>query len=1262
MWSGQTGPDPAHVTDLTELATQFDLLRVRAARGSGRPKVSLAELTRRLGLPPTSKSTVHSYVTGKTLAPAEVLDRIVIALGASPAEQRAWAEAWYRISAAPRRKARYSPRGLPDPPEHLDSEFVGREWALDRIEAWWRGGEPVLVVTGEPGAGKSALVARLVSGGLVSAAHYCRQRVAESLDANTVIRSLAAQLWRNVPGIADALPRPEVLDAEIEPRQLFDKAIRQPLRSVRTAAVVVVDALDEAVEGGGGHGLVTVLARESRMPTPNLRLLVTSRPGRALRHFAVTSRFDLIEDEADAGGDVRAYAERRLRAHQVPAAEVLARRIASRGRGNFLYARFVLDDLLGRGQPVTTGAIRLPDGLAELYREFLDREIAAVEPDWRLRYRPVLGLLTQARGDGFTVDQLVTLTGLTRSAVEDALAVCAPYLRGHGPFQIFHQSFRDYLRAPGEHHVYPAEAAGTILAELRRAPLEPYAVQHFPRHVVDAAQLGVDARTVLERMLCDLDFLSAKAMADGGKLVAELGDAVAAAGPLTGRAARLWDLLIHQARNLRRWPSARQPSFLLQQLHYAATQAGSTDLRADLEEYASRHHVSHLRVNWTRTEAGEGHADTVITVAVSADNRFTATGSYDQTVRIWDEHGAILRVLDHPGPVQQVVMLPDHRVASTCEDHVVRLWACEPDGPDGELPHPDTVGPIAVTEAGRLIVGCVDGIARVWDVAEGAVRHELIHDSAVRCVAVAGEVVVTGSDDGSAYLWNLGNGRLLQHFEHREPVTSVLAHENRVVTVEGDRRIAVWDGTTGDPVRMFEAPARVRAVAVRDGLVAASGNRVWRWDLDRDTPPEVLARHDDIVDGFRLAGGDLLTFGRDNVARLSTVDRVHVLPHEDWVRGGTVAGRMVVTVSDDRTVRWWDRGIGSPVRVLTGNADSVRTIAVEPGGRWVVAGSDDGTVRVRDLRTGSLLHEFRHEGMVRAVAATADTVVSGSDDHTVRIWSVRAGQMVGTLRAGGPVRAVHAVAEGVIAASDDHLVRFWRGDCAVLSGHADLVRAIAVSNRFIVTGSRDATAIVWSRRTFHPVHVLRHPAWVRGIAVTPDERTVATSCIDGVVRIWSLRDGKLVRELTGHQNSVRDIRLTADGSRVVTASGDRTARVWDLHTYQEVHRLSHDSWVRSVQLTPDGRHAVTTSDDRTLRVWSLLTGSELHRVAASHRIACCAAAPGVIAFGTSRGELCCVALEEGRSACSTSETTAATHPGHDFARSVGNAVERWVRE
>jgi len=154
------GPDPARVVSLDDLVRELNLLRSRAARGTRSARVSLEELAGRVGEP---KSTIHAYLTGKRLAPAQLLDRMVIALGTTPAEQREWAEAWYRVCAHREAAHRPATPGLAGTvprqlPPAVDS-FTGRLEALAELDRMFGTGGGVAVLVGTAGVGTTALAA-----------------------------------------------------------------------------------------------------------------------------------------------------------------------------------------------------------------------------------------------------------------------------------------------------------------------------------------------------------------------------------------------------------------------------------------------------------------------------------------------------------------------------------------------------------------------------------------------------------------------------------------------------------------------------------------------------------------------------------------------------------------------------------------------------------------------------------------------------------------------------------------------------------------------------------------------------------------------------------------------------------------------------------------------------------------------------------------------------------------------------------------------
>ncbi len=115
-----------------------------------------------------------------------------------------------------------TPRLLADPWEltpflsaKLES-FIGREWLFEGINEWrTKSSQPALLIIGEPGVGKSSIVAALSHenrDGQVLAYHCCRVDTPATLDPANFVRSLVAMLSARLDGYASMLKESLVAD------------------------------------------------------------------------------------------------------------------------------------------------------------------------------------------------------------------------------------------------------------------------------------------------------------------------------------------------------------------------------------------------------------------------------------------------------------------------------------------------------------------------------------------------------------------------------------------------------------------------------------------------------------------------------------------------------------------------------------------------------------------------------------------------------------------------------------------------------------------------------------------------------------------------------------------------------------------------------------------------------------------------------------------------------------------------------------------
>jgi WD40 repeat protein len=1124
----------------------------------------------------------------------------------------------------------------------LTQDFTGRAWLFDAIEQWLHDGEQrFFVLTGEPGVGKNAFVARLTQVGAhadcrqsgaglspvhglqtvsglqtVCAYHFCIDGRNSTVVPGTVFRSLAAQLVDSLPGYGLALVntiRPEYLSVEVKidvqqmtggeikgvvidnlyapnPRQVLDILLRAPLAEMDPPAdscLVLIGALDVAVNYGGDANLVRLLAELDDLP-PWVRFLCTSRPERrVLRHFQPASLHVLDAGSDENLADVRQYVTRRARrgplGERLQAAAVvpqaLAERLGALSSGNFLYTRVVLDDI-GSGQQSLDDLDALPPGLDTVYHTFLCHFAAA---EWEKRYQPIFGVLAVAQ-EPVTEAQLAQFTGLRRTRVRQDLGRVRQFMdvledgtKGK-TYALFHRTLRDYLLdgernedfwcAPEDAHqsIVDYYWHRTVCSPPGPSAVRPdwsgcddYGVRHVLTHLVGAARWDLVAE-----MVPDLNFWEAQTVRAGLDTVlvglADVAGKAPARGDLRARVCGLLRVVDREAHNLRGWDPERRPAFFVQQVRNRALDEGMDGLVTSAEGRLAqlKHPVLSLRWRTHRESASlartlVGHQRYVMAVAATPDGR-VVSGAADGTLIVWD-------------------------LATGRQDHTF-------------AGHEEAVRDLAVTPDGRHVISAsFDTTLKVWDLETGQwVRDLAGHGGPVRAVAVTpdGRYAVSGSEDCTLIVWDLQTGEVAHRLaQHRRAVwdVCVTADGRWAVSVADDGQLIAWDLATGEPVRVVVVAKRgLRAVALtpegRRAIVGARDGSLTFWDLDQGEPASPG------MSAVRLAGHESSVFG------------VAVTPD----------GRFALSAANDKTLRVWDLGTGELVQVLAGHDGRVLDVAVAPDGRWAISAADDATLKVWDLWQHTLAEAAQHtladavlhpraghEAAVRAVALTPDgqLAVSAAEGGALHVWDVAAGRPLHRLRVGDPEAR-------------------WGHGAAILPG-----------GRQCVSATSDAFLTVWDLERGAAVRVLERPlaegqsrrgSVVRAVAVTPDGRHAITAVGDGRLTVWDVESGEAARTLEGHVGVARAVAVTPEGERFVSAGDDGVLRVWDLRTRALMDTLVCEGVVcegvvceglvredvegagespaslRALALAPDGR-ILAGGDDGVLCIWDVQSGT-----------------------------------------------------------------------
>lgn len=492
-----------------------------------------------------------------------------------------------------------------------------------------------------------------------------------------------------------------------------------------------------------------------------------------------------------------------------------------------------------------------------------------------------------------------------------------------------------------------------------------------------------------------------------------------------------------------------------------------------------------------------GHTGQILALDFSPTGELLASGSSDQTARIWDANTGDLRqtLAGHAGFVRAVRFSPDRKSLATGSERV-RIWDVATGAEKAAFaPAATWIESLAYSPDGRIIASAGKSV-QLWETVSGKLLKELTeHGGVAHCVAFSpdGKSLAYGTSEGLIHLVDSETYKTRAIPKaHRHPVSALA----------------------------FNTNGKLLASASRPEVPMESGEfKAW----DPATGQELASQtgHKAAITGLALSadGHIAVTAGLDGHMRFRDLTYLNRVPLEPFVGHyhnitGTAFSRdgtLVATCGSDRSVRIWDAKKGNQLHRFDGHAQPGLTLAFASDGKHVYSAGADRDLCKWNLATGKLSERSTLPQPIRDIMLSADGKVMVLDlGAVIRVIDIATGDAVRNIK--GPLRNL------LLSPDGKHLA-------GALSNNGMHIWSIATGEKVTAIGPPTAT--------------------YTAAAFSPDGKRLLTGARDNSVYLWDVQTGNEIVRLKGCTKSVHSVAFGHDGKKILASSGEYKTPVID---------------------------------------------------------------------------------------------------------------------
>jgi WD40 repeat protein len=565
-----------------------------------------------------------------------------------------------------------------------------------------------------------------------------------------------------------------------------------------------------------------------------------------------------------------------------------------------------------------------------------------------------------------------------------------------------------------------------------------------------------------------------------------------------------------------------------------------------------------------------GHTNSVYSVAFSPDGHTLASGSRDNTLKLWNwQTGQELRTLKwnaNSFASPTIAFSPDGKILAAQTEGDIKLWDVE-------------TGKELRTVSGLLLGLSPDSKQLLALTAIDSGKPKLLD-------------IQTGQEFAVAYSNN-------SPFSKYTALTTKLSSDRKILaTGSADKTVKLWDFQTGQELKTFLGHSEV-VISIAfspDGKLLASGSSdetIKLWDIASGQAIKTIKGH----------AGDVLSvaFSSD--------------------------GKIIVSGSEDRTIKLWDVASGLELKNLTGAMCPVTELTVTLRGGMLVTNCSD-TIKLWDLasRKGVIILKG-HTAFITSfdISPEGKILASSGFDKTIKLWDMSSGQLLKTMTQHGDViQSIRFSPTGNLLVSDTKQLlvsdssKLW--DVAAGQGQhlsqnlSDKTFLFLPDGKMLVMGRamsegvfRLATPIkLWDVATGQELSTLQDSDEISKFVLSPDGKKAAGAGImNSKVGMWDVATGRKLATLemrSGDFAFSPDSKILASNNYVDIKLHDvetgrllQSFRIDDPTSTRKVFAIVPDYYLksRSEPITPDGRFQFKEEENGRINLYEVDSGKLL---------------------------------------------------------------------